>query len=416
MACARTLTFAAFTSIAVLVAVPVWATPPTPSVATAAAPLPTVELVETAPIETTLDHADLPEAADVWRASFASARRTIDLAEFYVTSQPQSRLETVIDALIAAAARGVHVRLLVDDGFARREPATLARLAATGKLEIRRLDMHPRAGGILHAKYFIVDGVDAYLGSQNFDWRSLTHIQELGVRLRSAALAGALVDVFETDWALAGGGDANARVKVHATDRFPVVVGAGAERTELTLVYSPRGWLPDERLWDLPRLVALIDGARRTVRVQLLTYQAAARGRYFDELESALRRAAARGVTVELLVADWCKRKGCIEGLVSLQALPNITVKLITIPQWSGGFIPYARVAHAKYLVIDGERAWIGTSNWERDYFYESRNVGLIIVGGKLPGRLDAFFADGWTSPYAARVEPGTQYEAPRTH
>ncbi|MDB4966917.1 MAG: hypothetical protein JWN44_2606, partial [Myxococcales bacterium] len=30
MACARTLTFAAFTSIAVLVAVPVWATPPTP--------------------------------------------------------------------------------------------------------------------------------------------------------------------------------------------------------------------------------------------------------------------------------------------------------------------------------------------------------------------------------------------------
>ena len=377
---------------------------------------PVVELVETAPIETTLDHADIPEAADVWRAMIAGARRTIDLAEFYVTSQPQSCLEPVIDALLAAADRGVRVRLLVDAGFAKHEAATLVRLEATGKLVVRRFDMHARAGGILHAKYFIVDGSDAYLGSQNFDWRSLTHIQELGARLRSPVLAGALSDLFETDWALAGGSDATARVHAHAADKFPLVVGSGAARMELTPVASPRGWLPDEKSWELPQLVALVDGARRTVRVQLLTYQATARGRSFDELDAALRRAAARGVSVQLLIADWCKRKGCIEGLQHLNAVPNIAVELVTIPPWSGGFIPYARVVHAKYLVVDGVRAWIGTSNWERDYFYESRNVGLVIKGGALPARLDAFFADGWSSPYATRVDGNAHYEAPRTH
>src|SRR5262249_6278925 len=162
-------------------------------------------------------------------------------------------------------------------------------------LEIRRLDMHARAGGILHAKYFIVDRAQAYLGSQNFDWRSLTHIQELGVRLRAPAIVATLVDLFETDWALAGGRHAPVRLHTHASDPYPLVVGEGKERMELTPVASPQGWLPDEKLWELPRLVALIDGARKSVRVQLLTYRAD-----FDELDAAVCRAAARGVHVEL--------------------------------------------------------------------------------------------------------------------
>ena len=387
-----------------------------PQPAAAAEPA-AVELVESVPIETTLDHADLRDAADVWPAMLVQAHRTIDLAEFYAASAPGSRLEPVIAALEAAAARGVRVRFLVDDGFAKHESETISRLAAGGRIEVRRIDMHARAGGILHAKYFIVDGSDAFLGSQNFDWRSLTHIQELGLRLHAAPLAGALADLFETDWALARGGDAGARTRAHVAQKWPLVLGSGAARMELTPVASPRGWLADEQLWDLPRIIALIDGARRSVRVQLLTYSTQLHGGgSFDELDGALRRAAARGVEVQLLVSDWCKRKGCIEGLQRLQAVPHVQVSLLSIPAWSGGFIPYARVAHAKYLVVDGERAWVGTSNWERDYFYASRNVGLIIQGGTLPARLDAFFADGWKSPYAALVDVAAHYEAPRTH
>jgi phosphatidylserine/phosphatidylglycerophosphate/cardiolipin synthase-like enzyme len=119
---------------------------------------------------------------------------------------------------------------------------------------------------------------------------------------------------------------------------------------------------------------------------------------------------------VELMVSDWSKRSGNIEGLKSLQVLPGMTVKLVTIPAWSGGFIPYARVIHAKFMVVDGRRVWIGTSNWERSYFYASRNVGLMVESEKLARRLDRFFVDNWDGPYAARVDPCGSYQAPRTH
>ncbi len=379
-------------------------------VATAA---PAIELVETAPVDTTLDHPDVPEAADVWREMIDGARKTIDLSEFYATSEPGGggRLEPIIDALGRAAARGVKIRFLVDAGFVQKEPATVVRLEKMAGISLRRLDWAAYGGGVLHAKYFIVDGSDAYLGSQNFDWRSLAHIQEVGVRARVPEIAAELEDVFETDWGLAGGAPKAARVH-RAAPKLPLAV----DGAEVTPVASPKGWLPDESLWELPRLVELVDGAKERVRVQHLTYQAAARGVYFDDLEAALRRAAARGVKVELLVSDWCKRKGCIEGLKSLTVLPNVTVKLLTLPPASAGFIPYARVAHAKYLVVDGARAWIGTGNWERDYFYASRNVGIIIDGGPLPPRLDRFFTDNWQSPYAERVDPAAEYTPPRTH
>jgi phosphatidylserine/phosphatidylglycerophosphate/cardiolipin synthase-like enzyme len=89
-------------------------------------------------------------------------------------------------------------------------------------------------------------------------------------------------------------------------------------------------------------------------------------------------------------------------------------IKFMNIPAWSGGFIPFTRVVHAKYLVVDGARAWVGTSNWERDYFYKSRNVGVILEGEKVAKRLDAFFNDNWTSPFSEMVDPNTTYVAPR--
>ena len=149
--------------------------------------------------------------------------------------------------------------------------------------------------------------------------------------------------------------------------------------------------------------------------MQLLSYRAIGRdGAYFDTLESALRRAASRGVTVQLLLSDWSKRRDSIVGLQSLQVLPGIEVRLATIPPWSGGFVPYARVIHAKYLVVDGRRAWLGTSNWASSYFHRSRNVGLVIEGGDVPATLDRFFEDGWSGPHSAAVDPCAEYEPPR--
>ncbi|HUB05835.1 MAG TPA: phospholipase D-like domain-containing protein [Myxococcales bacterium] len=373
-----------------------------------AAPL---ELVESYPVETTLRDPELAQAVDVWPAMIASARRSLDFGEFYATSRPGSRLEPVLAAIQAAAARGVRVRFLADAGFAAKEPETLARLRAMPGVTVRPIDWaHAMGGGVYHAKYFLVDGREAYLGSQNFDWRSLTHIEELGVRIRIHEVVDALGEIFAADWARAGGKPVPAFVPVH----FPVEATTGKGPLRVTFEAEPEAALSDRSLFGLPKLVALIDSAKASVRVQLLTYQASHDQVRFDDLEAALERAAARGAHVQLLVSDWCKRPDVLEGLRRLARVPGLEVRFLDIPEAKAGFIPYARVAHAKYLVVDGRRAWVGTSNWERDYFYLSRNVGVLVDGASFAGPLDRFFERGWTSSYAEQLDPARAYAAPR--
>jgi len=94
------------------------------------------------------------------------------------------------------------------------------------------------------------------------------------------------------------------------------------------------------------------------------------------------------------MLSEWNEKKaGAIKALQEAGA----EVRILAIPKWSGGEVPFARVVHAKYMIVDGgARAWVGTSNWEADYFYASRNVGVIMEGGKTPTRLEAVFEDGW--------------------
>jgi len=380
---------------------PVPAPPTGPAAFSPTAP-PGFELVESVPIETTLDHPDLRDAADVWLDMIAGAHASIDLAEFYASNHQPSRLEPIVAALEAAAARGVRVRFLAEQSFVKTYPDTLDRLARGGA-SVRHLDLKavPGGGGILHAKYFVVDDRDAFFGSQNFDWRALEHNYELGARVRDPAVVGGLAAIFAADWARAGGEPAPDR-------RAPPPHGA------LTLVASPPELLPAGVPWDLPHLVQLLDGATATITFEALGYRADADGAPWDALEAPLLRAAQRGVHVQLLLADWSKRPRTIAGLQKLARVSNIAIRLTTIPVWSGGFIPFARVTHAKTLVVDGTRGWLGTSNWEKDYFTRSRNLGVIIDEPALAAQLATFFATLWQSPYATPVDPDATYTPPR--
>jgi phosphatidylserine/phosphatidylglycerophosphate/cardiolipin synthase-like enzyme len=375
---------------------------------------PGLVLVESSPVETPLDHPDIPDAWQVWPEMIGSATRTLEVAQFYVSNAPGSRLEPVIQAIEAAADRGVQVRVLAEEKFAKQYPETLERLAARRGIQVRRMDTAKSMGGVMHAKYFLVDGREAFLGSQNFDWRALEHIQELGLRVRVPQVVRALGDVFEQDWALAAGAPPPTPTASEASTVGPFPARFGGETVRVSPAFSPQGFLPVPATWDLPKLVGLIDGAKRTVRVQVLTYRPKDRdGGEWRELEDALKRASTRGVRVELMVADWGTRPGTIEGLQAVHAPPGLTVKLVTIPRASSGFIPFARVVHAKYMVVDGEAAWLGTSNWERDYFTRTRNVGLIIEGAAFARSLERFFTDTWRSPYAAEVDPRAKYAPP---
>jgi len=390
-----------------------------------------LELVESIPVETDLDNSTIRNTHEVWLEMIGRATKTIDLEEFYVSNAPGEPLEDVLSAIVSAAKRGVRVRFVVDAGMYRTYPETLDSLAAMENIEVRKFDMRRVGGGPMHAKYFVVDGKELFMGSQNFDWRALKHIHEIGCRVRSTELCEIFSDLFNLDWRLAGAesdtSDGCGMVRQYslpltcvAEVPFPRALRAdqlGAvtkETIRVWPVYSPGTCIPDERLWDEKRLVSMIDGARGEVLVQLLTYSSLDDSVYYDVLETALRRAAARGVAVKLLVSDWAKVAPKIDCLKSLEVLPNIEVRLGTIPQWSRGFVPYARVEHCKYMVADGDVSWIGTGNWERNYFHEARNVGLVVEGKSIGKMLRDVFYKSWDSKYAFQVRPEINYTPPK--
>lgn len=387
------------------------------------------EIVESAPIETVLDNPHIRNAYEVWLEMISKATASLDIEEFYISNAPSEPLEDIIQAIIAAGDRGVKVRIISDASFYKTYPETLDRLKKEKNIQVRTIDFKkiPYGGGVMHAKYFIVDNQSVFVGSQNFDWRALKHIREVGFRINNRDLARIFQDLFEFDWRLAeltskdvvSESDLKKLINKTASKKhysIPIkMTCAENEIVEFYPVYSPINLILDTTLWDEKHIVELIDSAKSEVLIQLLTYSPVSKdGLYYAELDNALRRAAVRGVKVKLIISDWAKRKPQIYHLKSLSVIPNIEVKLSTIPQWSGGYIPYARVEHCKYLVVDNDKCWLGSSNWERSYFYDSRNVGIVVKNKKLAECLRQFFFSSWNSPYTYFLKPEVEYQPPK--
>ena len=365
----------------------------------------------------------------------------------------------ILDELIAAAGRGVRVRVLLSAVMQRNDPQSQARLKAVPGIEVRYLDLAARTGGILHAKYLLVDDDQLYLGSQNFDWRSLTQIHELGVHVRSARLASQLGSIFALDWAMATASPPAAPTTAAATATAStpaasaaaastattsavsaaVIPRSGVPRSvmplpippppistptvaspgpppEIELVASPPSLLPSGTRSAVDVLVELLRGARQSVQVQLLKYSP-----YGDHartvwpvIDAELRAAAARGVRVQLMVSHWNTSHPHIDHLKALTQVPGIAVRIVTVPELPGRFIPFARVIHSKYLIVDWQILWVGTANWEPNMFLGCRNVELVMRRRSLAAQGERVFGALWESPYALAVDPQKDYVPPR--
>ncbi|WP_231103245.1 phospholipase D-like domain-containing protein [Pseudomonas chlororaphis] len=374
--------------------------------------IPGFELVHTVPVDTALGTADLRQPGPVWIELFDGAKSQIDIGQFYAADHPGSVLGKVIEHLEAAGKRGVKIRFLLEEkGLKLSEPATLERLRAIPNLSFRVLPYARVSGGIIHAKYMVVDGKQAFVGSQNFDWRSLEHIHETGLRISDEATVAQVQAIFEQDWQAQAALAANQPVPLPAAGQQPA-------RSGNYLVASPQRYNPpgvgDSQL-ELPRLLA---EAKHEVRVQLLDYAPLSYGPertrpYYAVIDNAVRAAAARGVSIKLLVSNWNTDKLELPYLKSLAVLPNVQVRIVTLPQASQGFIPYARVIHSKTMDIDGQVAWVGTSNWLGGYLDNSRNLEVVMHDNAMAKRIGELHAQLWDGPYAKPLELMAEYPDP---
>ncbi|MBI5209591.1 MAG: phospholipase [Elusimicrobia bacterium] len=373
--------------------------------------VPGFELAVTVPVETTLEAPDVRPAAEVWPEMFASAKKSIDVCEFYVTPKAGEPLEPALAELEKAGKRGVKIRFLAENKMAKASAEGFERLKAIPSLELRVIDFGAvKKDGIVHAKYFVVDGKEAYLGSQNFDWRSLKHIHELGVRVSEARIVKQMAAVFETDWLNQAKASSGKAVTPLNKARPAAQAGEKAYLVASPWAFNPAGVGDSES-----ELVRLIDAAQKDVAIQLLDYAPLTRDkRFYPPIDNALRAAAARGVSVKLMVSHWNTDHPAVDHLKSLSLIPGVELRVVTIPVAKEGPIPFSRVIHSKYMVVDGKLLWLGTSNWSGGYLDNSRNLELVLKDEAMAAKAASIHRQLWESAYAEKLDVGKEYPKPQ--
>jgi phospholipase D3/4 len=271
----------------------------------------------------------------------------------------------------------VAIRILVDSAFYSGSEKSVDELAGIKNISIAKISFKNVGGGVMHAKYMIADGRDLYSGSANMDWRALDHIHELGIRIKNKKLAKNFEAIFNYDWNNSDIG----RNTIKENISFDEILNVYNELSIQTKNYggvtlypcfSPMGKMPEGFSNELDELVNIINNAKHSLHIQMYAYNTRDE---FTDIDKALRSAAERGVKIKIIFGNWAIRKGATEVIQSLSQVPNIEIKFSAIPEHSSGFIPYARVEHCKYFVADNNISWVSSANWERGYFYGSRNT-----------------------------------------
>jgi phosphatidylserine/phosphatidylglycerophosphate/cardiolipin synthase-like enzyme len=382
-----------------------------PLVARAKFEVPGFELVVTPPAETVLQNEDLRSTTAVWLELIQGAKKTIDLGQMYASGQAGEPLERILEALEEAGTRGVKMRMLLEAKMQRASvPETVDRLKKMKGMDLRVMEFGKLGGdGIQHAKYIVVDRKAAYVGSANFDWRSLKHIHEVGLKITQSKMVRQVQAIFDQDWKAQRSLSLGRRVP--PLQRKPTLTKG---REKAYLVASPSAYNPKGIAYSEAELVRLISTAKEEIRVQVMDYYPLNRDKtFYPPIDNALRASQARNVKIKLLVSHWNTAKPGIDHLKSLSVLPGVEVKILTIPEAAQGPIPFARVTHSKFMSIDGKRAWIGTSNWTGGYLDNSRNLEVVLQDDKMAQRLDRLHDQMWNSEYAKLVELGTDYPKP---
>lgn len=139
------------------------------------------------------------EASRADTDAIALARRSVDMAAFVLNDRD------VIDALVAAAHRGVAIRIYLDrdelDRISSRAMSDIAALARAANVSIRAKARNTEA---MHLKSYVVDRRLLRTGSANFTYSGERRQDNDIVILESIPLAAAFTRMFDGMWSQVG--------------------------------------------------------------------------------------------------------------------------------------------------------------------------------------------------------------------
>jgi phosphatidylserine/phosphatidylglycerophosphate/cardiolipin synthase-like enzyme len=266
----------------------------------------------------------------------SSPRRTLDMTMYELVDPAAETL------LADDAARGVRVRVVLDARLERgRNGAAYEFLRSRGVEVVWSSDRYFAT----HEKAFVIDGVTAVVMSLNLTDRYYATSRDLAVVDHDAADVEAIASVFDADFR-------GAKTGTPAAD---------------DLVWSPGQSQAD--------LLALIDGARRSVAVESeeLTSRSVIR---------ALVDAARRGVAVSIAMTASSAAEAGLNAVAA--AGGQVSVLHGETPLY----------IHAKLLAIDaglpGARAFVGSENFSDASLLHDRELGLVLLSPDLVDQVAA--------------------------
>ncbi|HEY3305866.1 MAG TPA: phospholipase D-like domain-containing protein [Candidatus Binatia bacterium] len=125
--------------------------------------------------------------------SITSAKKSILITNPYFI--PDGRM---VDALLAAAARGVRVIVLVPGKIDHKITYRASR-SNYGRMLLGGIQIFEYMPALMHTKTMVVDGVWSTVGSTNFDNRSFALNEELNLTVYDRGLAGRMEEIFYQD-------------------------------------------------------------------------------------------------------------------------------------------------------------------------------------------------------------------------
>ena len=152
------------------------------------------------------EHRDwLPDAGSglLWSNANSRAQMAwfIDEARHRLDVQHPKFVDAVIlDRLMAAAERGVHVRVLCGGKHGISDWDVLDTFSSLRVLKRFGIKVHKQKNLRLHAKLLISDGEHALVGSMNIDRSAFDLRRELGTTVRDKGVVDRLIKVFSDDW------------------------------------------------------------------------------------------------------------------------------------------------------------------------------------------------------------------------
>jgi phosphatidylserine/phosphatidylglycerophosphate/cardiolipin synthase-like enzyme len=264
-----------------------------------------------------------------------SATRSIKMTIFRMNDP------IVRDAMSYAVARGVKVQALVaptSKGWSKRNKKLADELAKLG-IEVRVPRARKEKIKKFHYKVMMIDDLQSLILTFNPTLKNLHYARDFGVLIRDKQITTELNRLFDADW----------HGEVFKPEQTPLVISP----------YNSR-----------KKMLALLASAERTIRIMDAKVQD-------KEVISLLLRKASAGVDVRIIGRDTHYD----------EVIPNFHVRAL------GRY-----KLHAKCVVVDSVRFFVGSQNLRKVSMDNRREVGIVVEDDAVARKIDRVFDEDWVN------------------